>query len=99
MSQYFLFVNLDKKEYIEPRGGIKLRDLCTETANVIVAGDYGHTKLYDLVMEKGDESEWKDITEEAYSEFYEFLEFCSEDYHDMIAEVVNAIRAKNKDMR
>jgi len=31
-----LFVNLDKKEYIEPRGGIKLRDLCTETANAIL---------------------------------------------------------------
>jgi len=150
MSQYFVFVNLDKKEYIVPRGGFTLLDLCTDIANgilpylladgekdgtplmtstssekvkgeklkngwkvlkegkmidgkywilekitrffgrwsgnrIIVAGDYGHTKLYDLVMEKGDESEWKDITEEAYSEFYDFLEFCSEDYHDMIA--------------
>ena len=165
MSQYFLFVNLDKKEYIEPRGGFTLLDLCAEPANailpylladgekdgtplmtstskewvrneklksgwrvlkegemlnekywimekvtrffgrwsgdrIVVAGDYGHTKLYDLVMEEGDESEWKDITEEAYKEFYEFLGFePEEDYHDTIAEVVNAIRVKNKDMR
>jgi len=61
---------------------------------IVVAGDYGHTKLYDLVMEEGDESEWKDITEEAYREFYEFLGFSLEDYHDTIAEVVNAVRAK-----
>jgi len=161
MSQYFVFVNLDKKEYIEPRGGIKLRELCTNITNailpylladgekdgtplmtstskewvkneklkngwrvleegeipnekywilekitkffgrwcsdrIVVAGDYGHTKLYDLVMEEGDESEWKDITEEAYREFYEFLGFSLEDYHDTIAEVVNAVRVKNK---
>jgi len=56
--------------------------------------------LYDLVMEEGDESDWKDITEEVYKEFYEFLGFePEEDYHDTIAEVVNAIRVKNKDMR
>ena len=161
MSQYFVFVNIIKREYIYPRGGANLRDLCTNVANgilpylladgekdgtplmastsneevknerlknewqvlkereisdgkywilekitrffgrwsgdrIVVAGDYGHTKLYDLVMEEGDESEWKDITEEAYREFYEFLGFSLEDYHDTIAEVVNAVRVKNK---
>jgi len=36
MSQYFLFVNLNKMEYIEPRGGLTLRDLCTDIANGIL---------------------------------------------------------------
>jgi len=156
MSQYFVFANLDKKEYIEPRGGIKLRDLCTETANailpylladgekdgtplmtstssekvkgeklkngwkvlkegkmidgkywilekttrffgrwsgdrIVVAGDYGHTKIFDLVMGEKEHG-WKDITEEAYKEFYEFLGFEPEgDYHDIISKVLNAV--------
>ena len=157
MAQYFVFVDLNKMEYIEPRGGFTLRDLCTDIANgilpylladgekdgtqlvigtcdeeekneklksgwrvlkvldgkywimekvtrffgrwsgdrIVVAGDYGHTKLYDLVMEKGDESEWKDITEEAYKEFYEFLGFePEEDYHDIISQVLNAVNRR-----
>ena len=161
MSQYFVFVNIIKREYIKPRGGAKLRDLCTDVANgilpylladgekdgtplmisttneevkneklkngwrvlkegemgdgkywilekitrffgrwsgdrIVVAGDYGHTKLYDLLIEKGNEPGWKDISEEAYREFYGFLGFSLEDYHDTIAEVVNAVRVKNK---
>ena len=157
MAQYFVFVDLNKMESIEPRGGFTLRDLCTDIANgilpylladgekdgtqlvigtcdeeekneklksgwrvlkvldgkywimekvtrffgrwsgdrIVVAGDYGHTKLYDLVMEKGDESEWKDITEEAYKEFYEFLGFePEEDYHDIISQVLNAVNRR-----
>jgi len=138
MSQYFVFVNIIKREYIKPRGGANLRDLCTNVANgilpylladgekdgtplmisttnekvkneklkngwrvvkegeisdgkywilekitkffgrwsgdgIVVAGDYGHTKLYDLLIEKGNEPDWKDISEEAYKEFCEFL--------------------------
>ena len=158
MSQYFVFVNLDKKEYIVPRGSFTLLDLCTEPANailpylladgekdgtplmtstskewvrneklkngwrvlkegemlnekywimekttrffgrwsgdrIVVAGDYGHTKLFDLVMGEKEHS-WKDITEEAYKEFYEFLGFEPKDYHDVIAKVVNAVNKR-----
>jgi len=155
MSQYFVFANLDKKEYIVPRGGFTLLDLCTEPANailpylladgekdgtplmtsttseerkneklkngwrvvsekeacgekfwilekitrffgrwsgdrIVVAGDYGHTKLFDLVMGEKEHG-WRDITEEVYKEFYGFLGFEPEDYHDIIAKVVNAV--------
>ena len=36
MSQYFVFVNIIKREYIKPRGGANLRDLCTNVANGIL---------------------------------------------------------------
>ena len=161
MSQYFLFVNLNKMEYIEPRGGLTLRDLCTDIANgilpylladgekdgtplmtstsneevkneklksgwkvvkegemldgkywilekitrffgrwsgdrIVVAGDYGHTKLFDLLMGESlpADTDWRDISEEAYKEFYEFLGFEPEDYHDIIAKVANAVNRR-----
>jgi len=163
MSQYFLFVNLNKMEYIEPRGGLTLRDLCTDIANgilpylladgekdgtplmtstsneevkneklksgwkvvkegemldgkywilekitrffgrwsgdrIVVAGDYGHTKLFDLLMGESlpADTDWRDISEEAYKEFYEFLGFEPEYYHDIIAKVANAVKEARK---
>jgi len=141
MSQYFIFVNLDKKEYIKPKRGAKLWEICAYVSGagilaylladgekdgtplmdgsqnkeeidrllkkgwkihhegeisgkrywvleketkyfghwsgdrIVVAGDYGHSELYETVQES---EEWKNITEEAYKEFYDFLGFESE---------------------
>ena len=35
---------------------------------IVVAGDYGNTKLYEIAQEQ-----YKNITEEAYEEFYKFI--------------------------
>ena len=140
MGQYFIYVNPDKREFIQPDGGNNLWELCADISNagilpylladgekdgtplldgtrseekrdemlksdwrvfqedefdgrkfwvmeketrffghwsgdrIVVAGDYGHTKLYDLIMRE-QEPGWTDITKEAYEEFYEFLGF------------------------
>lgn len=131
MGQYFVFVNPDKKEFIDPESGAKLWEICVNSDagilaylladgekdgtgllvatdkeeekerlekqgwkviseynephywlmeritkyfgrwsgdRVVVAGDYGHSGLWDKARE-----EFKDITKEAYDEFYAFV--------------------------
>jgi len=128
MGQYFIIVNLDKKEYIVPPL-MKIHEICTNNVcrvlpylladeekdgtpliisipkdaevpegwrkigeacdgkyviiekvtkyygrwagdRIIVAGDYGHSGVWDAVMRS---KKYKDITKEVFEEFREFL--------------------------